>query len=36
VNEASWQFRVKPPRVGGEYQVGSWVSIRIDITPPPG
>ncbi|WP_156256401.1 hypothetical protein [Sandarakinorhabdus oryzae] len=32
VNEASWQFRVKPPRVNGEYQVGTWVSIRIDIT----
>lgn len=36
VNDASWQFRVKPPRVDGEYQVGSWVSIRIDITPLPG
>ena len=34
VNEAAWQFRVKPPRVNGDYQVGTWVSIRIDITPP--
>ncbi len=33
VQEAAWQFRVKPPRVNGEYQVGTWVSIRIDITP---
>ena len=33
VNEAAWQFRVKPPRINGEYQVGTWVSIRIHITP---
>lgn len=31
VVEAAWQFRVKPPRVDGEYQVGTWVQIRIDL-----
>ena len=32
IRQAGWQFRIRPPRVNGKPQVGTWVRVHIEFT----
>ena len=32
IRQAGWQFRIRPPRIDGKPQVGTWVKVHIEFT----